>query len=1033
MNRILKSLVFLLLIFSMLISGSVMAKDNKNSKSVKKPAGQPQTYKLNINNISTFIYANGETDIDGSNPGMEWPKGSNKHPVYQSGFLWGADVNGQIRVGGTTFNSGLLPGAILPNGTAEDPEASDVRMWRVRPDWETGGMSTEIREGEGSESEIRAQYQKDWNEWPASKGAPYEDVDGNGSYDPTVDIPGVPGASQTIWFVTNDLNNDVAQSFYGSPSMGVEVQITIWAYASVGPLGNMDFRKYKMINKSSDTFTNMYVSAWSDADIGDGTDDFAGVDTVLSLGFVYNGNAEDGTYLANPPATGFDFFQGPMVEGTASDTAMFGGEKRPGMKNMPATAFYYFINGDETYGDPDLGEYQTGTLEFYNLMQGKIGKTGQYFPIPDALGGGTTAFPLSGDPVAQTGYLDGIYFNPNDRRYGLASGPFTMAPADTQEIVLAQIVAGGAGYDNIQAVQLLKTYDQIAQDAYNSNFVLPSPPPAPIVKAINLDKEIVLTWADPAAAAKTEGHDLKGYKFEGYNIYQLPSASATISEATRVATYDLDNGITIIKQKEVDSQTGETIEQIAQYGGDTGIKRFIDLKRDYINNKVLINGTKYYFAVTAYAYNEDPLAVPSTLENPVVAITVVPQEPLPGDRYSGTTSDTLDVQRVGGMSDGEIIPLVIDPSSTTGHTYQLTFSDAVDEEGNPLSYWSVFDQTANKKVIIDQTNQSGDFNYPIVDGMMVKVIGPAVAVRSYSFSPKDDRWFTGVGSTLEAMGGGLGAGFNFYHNVIPGADYKKVEVRFRTNADGQKAYRYLRPSNTYVDYTPQHFTVWDVTSQPAKQLAAVFVEVDGLAAANGLWQPTEDYKDREYLFILDSPYTEEPQTDITSILSNSPDLPVMFAWWPLIRSGYTFNPQDGQVLTITPYFVNTPNDVFTFTAPAVTNDDASLTKADVDRIKAFPNPYYGVNPQELNKYERFITFSHMPPKAKIRIYNLAGQLVRVMDKDDNDQYYRWDLANDKGLPVASGIFIVYIDMPEIGATKILKVAIIQEQQILDRF
>jgi hypothetical protein len=37
------------------------------------------------------------------------------------------------------------------------------------------------------------------------------------------------------------------------------------------------------------------------------------------------------------------------------------------------------------------------------------------------------------------------------------------------------------------------------------------------------------------------------------------------------------------------------------------------------------------------------------------------------------------------------------------------------------------------------------------------------------------------------------------------------------------------------------------------------------------------------------------------------------------------------------------------------------------------------------------------------------------------------------LPVASGLYIVYIDMPAIGATKILKAAIIQEQQFPDHF
>jgi hypothetical protein len=60
-------------------------------------------------------------------------------------------------------------------------------------------------------------------------------------------------------------------------------------------------------------------------------------------------------------------------------------------------------------------------------------------------------------------------------------------------------------------------------------------------------------------------------------------------------------------------------------------------------------------------------------------------------------------------------------------------------------------------------------------------------------------------------------------------------------------------------------------------------------------------------------------------------------------------------------------------------------------------------------------------------------LVQTIDKDNNDQFMRWNLANDSGLPVSSGIYLAYIDMPDLGKTKILKLAIIQEQQILDRF
>ena len=112
------------------------------------------------------------------------------------------DVNGQKRVGGSTYSQGLLPGAVV-NGVRESVDEPHVRIYRVRDNWKTGSMISEINDGEGSEAEIRAQYEKDWNEWPAEFGAPYEDVDADGSYDPNIDIPGFPGANQTVWFVAN--------------------------------------------------------------------------------------------------------------------------------------------------------------------------------------------------------------------------------------------------------------------------------------------------------------------------------------------------------------------------------------------------------------------------------------------------------------------------------------------------------------------------------------------------------------------------------------------------------------------------------------------------------------------------------------------------------------------------------------------------------------------------------------------------------------------------------------------------------------
>ncbi|MCL5028793.1 MAG: hypothetical protein M1480_07205 [Bacteroidetes bacterium] len=137
--------------------------------SISKISANPTYTRLNINNISTFVYNNGYIDNnpDGSLEGMVFPKGSGKTCIYQSGFLWGGKINGQIQVGGSAYRTGLTPGKILQDGSAEDPNQTNVRIYRVRRDFRTSDLKSEINDGEGTYQQIFVQYEKDWNEWPA--------------------------------------------------------------------------------------------------------------------------------------------------------------------------------------------------------------------------------------------------------------------------------------------------------------------------------------------------------------------------------------------------------------------------------------------------------------------------------------------------------------------------------------------------------------------------------------------------------------------------------------------------------------------------------------------------------------------------------------------------------------------------------------------------------------------------------------------------------------------------------------------------
>jgi hypothetical protein len=1078
MRRI-PAMTIVMLTTLLVFSSAAEDKNARRSGGAQKVLGSPPATYLNINNISTVLRNEGTADIDmqQQNGGLVYPKGSRKTAVFQTGFLWGAQIPGdpQVRVGGSAFRSGLQPGKILPSGLPEDPDLPKNRIYRVRTDYRTADLSSEIRDEGGTASAIRAQYELDWNEWPAADGAPYFDRDSNGVYNPAVDIPGVKGADQTVWFVANDLNSTNTQNLYGTQPMGIEVQFTIWAYAQEGALGNMLFKKYLLINKGTLQLDSMFVCQWSDVDDGNATDDFAGSDTTLSMAYVYNGANVDATYNPlPPPAVGFDFFQGPVIPSPA-DSGIFLGQIRHGVRNLPMTAAFYFTRGDPSVTDPTQGT-PAGATQFYNFFRGRIGLTGQPFTDPSGV---QTSFALAGDPVTGRGWVDGQLQPPGDRRIGMASGPFTMVPQDTQEIVVAEIVAGAVpGVSRLAAIGLLKFFDKSAQLAYDNFFQLPSPPPRPNVSVTELDREVLLNWAnDLESVHATESSDNRGFRFQGYNVYQLPSASSAISDGARVAVFDIaGDAVTRITDQAFDPSSGVVISKLAQFGTDSGIKRFLSIRLDALNgNAPLINGIRYYYAVTAYSYNPDPNVVPNNLENPLSIITVVPHSSNPGVRYQAAYGDTLhNITHTGG-SDGTATPLVVDPARVTGHSYRVSFDTAtvMTEHGPEVhTTWNLTNTTTNTVLLHGQSNQSGDDDYPVVDGLQVKVAGPPPGMKDFQIPGGQRRWtFSNAdGFGMEGFSGAMGMAFNNWlgtttitpdmlHNVLfkLAATDTNGNLLNSTDTTASFGYRYMRGAtlpaarpefapfilNPTAGYAFQiyernmPFAAYD--AETGRRLMIGYLEnnvaggrVDGKYwpdTQNGPFSNTDANGPREWFFVFNVPYSETPDPALqVDILNN--EVPMMWFCAPNRRGDVPFSA--GDEFLIEANHLNTPADEFAFTAPTVVNDPA-LARVDVSLINVFPNPYYGVNTEELNKYQRFVTFNHLPRKATIRIFNLAGVNVRTIYKETDSQFERWDLANESGLPVGSGLYIAHVDMPELGATKILKLAIVQEQQILDRF
>lgn len=1165
-------LSLLVICFLSFVAVAKTPKDQKQESkgSLSNSAGAPTYQILNINNLTTWHAHDGKSNHSpGGVDGTRFPRNAYTL-IYQDGVVWGGkvftdSVNGTpaaiqpVRVGGGTYGVGTKAGWINGTGataTAEPITSAGVKIYRVRRDFKSmsqNELKTDAAESyeksldevsSGEMAAIITQYQTDWDTWPVAKGAPYIERNGTAGYQAPpagwavddliankLDEPGLAGsdpnspADQVLWTVYNDLDATQATGFEGSNPIGIECQKTIWGYKRSDALGNIYFGKYKLINKggaatvgtTKGTFTidSMYVCQWSDPDMGTFSDDIIGCDTLLSMGYVYNANAIDQVYRSYgypPPAAGYDFLQGPAVPSVAGDSAVVDLKYVKGKKNLGMSSFSYFSAGS-AYSDPPGGaaNYDAGSGRWWKMLRG-FAPLGDFktADIPYASGPfAASKFPLSGDPVKRTGFLDGLgqaySVAPGDRRLLLSTGPFRMAPQEAQEIVIGLVC--GMGSDRLSSVSVMKFNDQFAQNTYNGLFAVASAPAAPSVGITELNGKIVLDWGSNLAVVKnteTKVNQPGGYRFEGYNLYQLPSKASTLAEAKRIATFDTDVDPTTVLDIQFDQRSGQILSIPVQYGSNSGISRNFVIDRDWVKDiGKLNNGQEYYFAVTAYSVATVSGFLPAALESSpliYVAKSKIPFGTSYANKYGDTLAYTKHIVTGSGATatDGSVVPIVVSPSSANGKAYRVNF----DTTGGSTS-WKLTNTTDNKIILTGKSNQVDDGNYDMVEGgIFLKVLGPPPGLKRNDIYDAADpnlwgwNWISGArnltwsGSNslaLESFQGAAGymtaaTYFNGFAPAVSAANLKKVEIRFANvtidaatgdftwdktsaNANGSFGYRYVRNGqvaaalpafapfltrpwngsygfNAFERNVP--LAVYDMDATPPRRLTVGFLENNVAGGkVSGVYDPknyggvdnTASTGPREWLFISNRTYSETLNPlDTLSALSNVMQYMYMATWARRNDNPWTDVGANAQKLQLIPNRINTVNHFYQYTVTAPTKND-SLDNASWDRVGVYPNPYYAANAQETNRFSRFVVFNNLPKVVKIKIYNLAGQLVRTLSKDDSEQFLKWDLLNTDNFPIASGMYVAHVTGTVTSGekTKILKLGVIQEQEILTSF
>ena len=107
-----------------------------------------------------------------------------------------------------------------------------------------------------------------------------------------------------------------------------------------------------------------------------------------------------------------------------------------------------------------------------------------------------------------------------------------------------------------------------------------------------------------------------------------------------------------------------------------------------------------------------------------------------------------------------------------------------------------------------------------------------------------------------------------------------------------------------------------------------------------------------------------------------------------------------------------------------------VLKEALSDINVVPNPYYAFSMYEKSTLENKVKITNLPEQCTVSIFNMSGTLIRRFKKGEastnhtpkgegqleawHDCSLDWDMKNTVGIPVASGIYFIHVEVPGVG-------------------
>lgn len=1028
-------------------------------------------YHQNVNRMQIDWLNNGTTeDGHGYNAGVGF--------MYSAGFGVSALVNGEVRnawissadridefragpVGGTDPTSGIF--VVNAADTLFDPAVEPVPQSLI-----------------------------DWAE-AIELGAEWVDKNNDGVYDPANgDRPNIL-ASETFFMVVNDDVLQADRPTDTPPmQVEVRLTGFAFSRAdALGDIVYIRFTFVnKSSNNFDDLYFSIIHDADLGVDY---QDDAIGCDTVFAhgsgvvdnFGFIWNGNTSGST---DGSAFGVDFFQGPVVDAVSvTDTAfirrgpLLGVDTIPGKRNAAMASFYTYPNGDSPVSA------NPAYLGVRRAAEGGLDHNDGSAIDPTALGVGGLAsdnpkYLYSGDPVTATGW----WMNTEqDRRYMLTTEAFDLAAGEAQDVVVGWVY--GSGSDNHDAIQNMRTNDLLAQIIFDGNFIAATPPPPPILMPRAKDDGSLEVIIDLETNG-TSSYNFKDaekhiYLFGGVEIYQFNNDEyqETLADGRAgykvVARYDVVDGHPYIYT--TNPQTGE-FSQVWEGGIsiDQNQKRVVvNIPTNVFDGTKFVRGQTYHLGARAFSYNT---TIASDLNgfkysrnvnfNP---IAIAAKSYRYGVDFLGEVI-SLDFEQSGSQDRAEtFITRVAEPSELTGHDYSITFfEDTLD--GDALKY-RINDVTAGTIVLDSMDNYVSDINAysswdtPIVDGFQV-------AVKAIP---------TGLDASNSTGNVYSNAAFNYatyasYTNIEYQKLYKDYEMRVVAGpADTSTTLVTVviddagTPDTLYHGYP----FINPETGTPLFAYTTDFLSSNG-ANTDRRWLQTVQWEMWELGDDNDDP-SDDTQIWLSTVYGyftfgtghtlwglldhvNFPEsvydpnniagfyttaaangrsrlAGTYSAFSTAVHGRYDWMSRidvaseitKGATYRWTVYNPFTSGSSITFNTESKVNSfTKSDQKAELANMKVVPNPFLGTHGGMESINKPYVTFTHVPPgKATFNIFTVDGQHVRTLEKNDDLNYMDWDLRTKANLIVASGMYIVHVDVEGVG-TKVVKLYALTNQPIV---